>query len=296
MRRRRGYLARVSEAVWILVGGVLGAAATAFGMLATVRRVVRRQVRAERRARDAARLAEIGSMTKGLAHEIKNPLSTIGLNAQLLGEALEELEIDAGERDRLVRRAGALTREVERLREILEDFLRYAGEFRLAPGVIDLGAAAREFGDFFEPQAAREGVRLEVRVEGEVRAWADTDAVKQALLNLALNATQAMGSTNGEGGGAVVIGASLGEDEEVGACALLWVSDEGPGGAGGEAGGDLSAVLHEPAERGGAGARDHAADRGGIGRAGVGGGERAAGGAVCCGAASGQAGGGGVGV
>jgi len=130
----------VSEAVWILVGGVLGAAAAAFGMLGTVRRVVRRQVRAERRARDAARLAEIGSMTKGLAHEIKNPLSTIGLNAQLLGEALEELEIDPGERERLVRRAGSLSREVERLREILEDFLRYAGEFRLAPGVIDLGA------------------------------------------------------------------------------------------------------------------------------------------------------------
>ncbi len=48
----------------------------------------RRAREAERRARDAERLAELGAMTGGLAHEIKNPLSTIGLNAQLLGEAI----------------------------------------------------------------------------------------------------------------------------------------------------------------------------------------------------------------
>ncbi len=52
------------------------------------RRQVERLASAERRARQAERLAEIGSMTGGLAHEIKNPLSTIGLNAQLLAEGI----------------------------------------------------------------------------------------------------------------------------------------------------------------------------------------------------------------
>ena len=62
---------------WIVLGIVLGVAAMAPIMRIMLRRAEHRARLAERRARDAERLAELGSMTGGLAHEIKNPLSTI---------------------------------------------------------------------------------------------------------------------------------------------------------------------------------------------------------------------------
>lgn len=156
--------------------------------------LTRRARQAEGRARAAEHLAEIGAMTGGLAHEIKNPLSTIGMNAQLLAEAAEELpSVDEQQRRRLVRRAGTLKREVERLGDILSDFLDFAGELRLAPTRVDLNRLVEELGDFFLPQAESKGVRLRVELAPD-QAWAHVDAprLKQAVLNLMLNATQAM--------------------------------------------------------------------------------------------------------
>src|SRR6185503_4111804 len=111
-----------------LIGLVVGAAVAGLAARWQIRRSLERVRAAERRARAAERLAEVGAMTGGLAHEIKNPLSTIGLNAQLLAEGLDELEgVDADSRQRLSRRLSSLRREVERLRGILTDFLNFAG-------------------------------------------------------------------------------------------------------------------------------------------------------------------------
>lgn len=156
--------------------------------------LTRRARQAEGRARAAEHLAEIGAMTGGLAHEIKNPLSTIGMNAQLLAEAVDDLPgVDEQARGRLVRRAGTLKREVERLGDILSDFLEFAGELRLAPTRVDLNRLVEELGDFFLPQAESKGVRLRVELAADP-AWVNVDAprLKQAVLNLMLNATQAM--------------------------------------------------------------------------------------------------------
>ena len=112
----------------LIVGCVLGAAIATLAARLLIKRALAKVRVAERRAQGAEKLAELGAMTSGLAHEIKNPLSTIGLNAQLLGEGVDELSIDADEKGRLQRRIGALRREVERLRGILSDFLEYAGE------------------------------------------------------------------------------------------------------------------------------------------------------------------------
>ena len=113
--------------VWMLLGFVLGLACAVPALRVLVRRAEARTRVAQRRARDAERLAELGSMTGGLAHEIKNPLSTIGLNAQLLAEAIHDAGLPDPERDRLLRRLDALSREAERLRNILTDFLQFAG-------------------------------------------------------------------------------------------------------------------------------------------------------------------------
>ena len=145
-------------------------------------------------------MAEIGSMTGGLAHEIKNPLSTIGLNAQLLVEGIQELNLGQDETSRLLNRTKALQRETERLRGILQDFLEFAGQIHLEKREVDLNEMVAEIADFYLPEAERLGVRIRSELApGAIRASVDVRAVKQALLNLIIYATQAMASTPNTG-------------------------------------------------------------------------------------------------
>lgn len=140
-----------------------------------------------------SRVAEIAAMAGGLAHEIKNPLSTIGMNAQLLDEAIADADIDPAERARIGRRIGTLTRETERLRGILEDFLDYAGEMRLHQEPADLRPIVEELADFFHPEADKRGIRMRLEPPPTpLAALVDTPLLKQAILNLMINAAQAM--------------------------------------------------------------------------------------------------------
>ncbi|MEM1444431.1 MAG: ATP-binding protein [Planctomycetota bacterium] len=172
----------------------------------------RRVLRSQKRAQRAERLAELGTMTGGLAHEIKNPLSTIGLNVQLLQEDLADAQRelpegshtdnprlaarDADLRDRLSRvsrRLDGLHRETQRLRDILDDFLKFAGRLQLHRETTDLHVLLEELADFFSPQAADAGVQLRMDLHADPRvASVDASLLKQALLNLMINATQAM--------------------------------------------------------------------------------------------------------
>jgi signal transduction histidine kinase len=155
----------------------------------------RRIAEAERTAAGHARNAEIASMTRGLAHEIKNPLSTVALNAQLLREEILDSPLADAERDGMTRRVDALAREAARLRDILNDFLRYAGRMQLDRRQADVRDVAGELGDFFMPQAEQAGVRLRIAAdESPVMAEIDPSLVKQAVLNLMLNAVQSMES------------------------------------------------------------------------------------------------------
>ncbi len=178
----------------LLIGAAVGALTVAIASRLIVRRAVARSMAAERRLRSAERQAEVASMTRGLAHEIRNPLSTIGLNAQLLAEGIGDLDLEESDRARLGRRVEALAREAERLRGILEDFLEFAGELHLEPAPGDLNAVVEELVDFFLPQAQSQGVRLRAETAtGEAPARFDAAHLKQAVLNLMLNAVQAMG-------------------------------------------------------------------------------------------------------
>jgi signal transduction histidine kinase len=212
-----------------MVGAGVGWAASA----GLARRALARVRAAERRARSAERMAEIGAMTGGLAHEIKNPLSTIGLNAQLLAEAIEGCAADDAERSRMLARVGALRREAERLREILSDFLEFAGQMRLDKRPTDLNALVTDLVDFFTPEAQRHAVRLRAELApGGLTASVDPRLIKQALLNLMLNATQAMdASPAGPGaGGRELILRTLGAREPDGTeTARIEVIDTGPG-------------------------------------------------------------------
>lgn len=181
----------------LVIGILIGALLTTIGAWFLLRRHLRRVRLAEQRARAAEHMAEIGAMTGGLAHEIKNPLSTIGLNAQLLIESIEDLTIAEDDRSRLLNRMKSLRREVERLRGILTDFLEFAGKVHLEQRPTNLNTLVEELVDFYLPEAARHGVRVQTDMQSEdPTALVDAKLIKQALLNLVLNATQAMSAHN----------------------------------------------------------------------------------------------------
>lgn len=159
--------------------------AAAAGVLA-----YRRFVLLERRTRRAERLAELGTLTGGLAHEIKNPLSTVQLNLQLLQEDLDPSNPAYG---RVLNRLKTVRNETSRLREILDDFLRYAGRIELDRQPVDLNRLLEELVDFFSPQALLQRVQIRVKKSAApLIAPVDARLIKQAVLNLMLNALQAM--------------------------------------------------------------------------------------------------------
>jgi signal transduction histidine kinase len=193
----------VTNIWWFVLGVVMGLVAMLPLMRVVLRRVEKRaRARdAERRARDAERLAELGHMTSGLAHEIKNPLSTVGLNAQLLAEGIRESALPEEESQRLLRRLESLRREVERLGGILNDFLQFAGRMKLDPQPVDLRRLVEELSDFYHPQCTAAGVMLRTQLpQQEVIVKADEKLLKQAVLNLMINATQVMGDSSGATG------------------------------------------------------------------------------------------------
>lgn len=182
------------------IGVALGVLLTVPLAMLAARRTARSVRLLERRAQAAERLAELGTLTGGLAHEIKNPLSTINLNVQLLQEDLRDiagqLSPDSKERDKIartVRRIEGLTREVQRLRDILEDFLKFAGRVKLDLAPVDVNALLGELVDFFIPQAQAGAVHIRTQfAAAPPTAMVDAALLKQAVLNLLINAVHAM--------------------------------------------------------------------------------------------------------
>jgi signal transduction histidine kinase len=197
--------------VWGLLVGVIGCLVIACFVVAYTMRQV---LRLERRARDAERLAELGTLTGGLAHEIKNPLSTVQLNLQLLAEDLPSDDA------RIVNRLKTVQKETSRLRDILEDFLRYAGKLELDRQPTDLNELLEELVDFFLPQAQLQKTRVRLRrCDQPLIAPVDAKLIKQAVLNLMLNSLQAMPD-----GGELILSAAKDDDH-----AIIDVIDTGKG-------------------------------------------------------------------
>jgi len=143
------------------------------------------------RQRLLAQYAEIAALAGGLAHEIKNPLSTIGMNLELM---VEDLEREPSPRDRrLLTKIQCVQRECRNLENILNAFLQFSRVGELNLDVADLNQVVLEFIDFFRPQASDSRIELSPHLESDLPAVKiDLALFRQALLNLALNAQQAM--------------------------------------------------------------------------------------------------------
>ena len=171
-------------------------------------------VRTKARLIQTERLAAIGRMAAHVTHEVRNPLSSIGLNVELLEEELR----DAGPSSREL--VTAIQREIDRLRSLTEEYLRVARlptpDLTVEP-ITDL---VRAVTDFMRRELSANDVTLVVEVGQEVPPVAlDEGQIRQVLLNLIKNARDAMSE-----GGTLTVRVS-GEDDGV----LISVKDTGVG-------------------------------------------------------------------
>jgi two-component system, NtrC family, sensor histidine kinase HydH len=134
---------------------------------------------------------EIARLAGGLAHEIKNPLSTIRLNMELLAE--DYRESDSPRDRRAMKKIELVQRECQRLQDVLDDFLNFAKVRRLKLEPSDLNAQVRQVLEFFRPKARAGGIEVVDYLSGDLpTVLLDRESFHGALLNLVLNAQQAM--------------------------------------------------------------------------------------------------------
>jgi PAS domain S-box-containing protein len=148
------------------------------------------------------RLAAIGRMSAHVTHEIRNPLSSIGLNAELLEDLIKKTASadDAAEAQNL---CSAIVREIDRLTSITDEYLRFARLPRPELEEEDVGALLTTIASFVRRDCEAANVKLEVEVpSGLPHVQLDADQMRQAILNLLRNAKESMPQ-----GGRIVLGA-----------------------------------------------------------------------------------------
>ena len=138
------------------------------------------------------RYTEIARLAGGLAHEVKNPLSTIRLNMGLLEEDVEDLE-DTPQKRRVLNRIETVKRETLRLEELLNEFLDFTRAHNLELTAVDANRELKQIIDFFKPQASKENVEILEYFSSDLpTVLIDKRSFDRAILNLLLNALQAI--------------------------------------------------------------------------------------------------------
>jgi signal transduction histidine kinase len=164
------------------------------------------------------RVAVAGEMAAIVAHEIRTPLNALSINAQLVARMLRRGQEDA--RDKALEALGSLQKEIARINSLVEEHL---STVRHRPGSMrpmSVRDVVREAAGFMEPEATRKNVRLFLDVPEQLPpVHGDEAKLRQVVLNIVLNAIQAMAS-----GGEVHI--SVSSDEET---VQITIQDNGPG-------------------------------------------------------------------
>lgn len=148
--------------------------------------------RAALEKRLAEQYHEMARLAGGLAHEIKNPLSTIRLNMELLAEDLADAA-DSPQQRRALRKVEVVQRECQRLQGLLDDFLSFTKVRQLRLEPTDLNDVVAGILDLFAPQAEQAGVQVFRYLDPDLpTVLLDRESFHAAFLNLVLNAQQAM--------------------------------------------------------------------------------------------------------
>ena len=175
-------------------------------------------------------LENLSKLTGELAHEIKNPLSTIKINLKLVSEELEDSNSakfgeKSADRDnqrlkRALRKIAVIQKETDRLEQILDGFLRYVNRTELQLATVDINELVSDMVDFYSPQAHSHSITTRQGLYGEpLVCKVDADMLKQVILNLFINAQQAMSD-----GGELMIRTNRQKED-----AVIQISDTGSG-------------------------------------------------------------------
>ena len=164
------------------------------------------------------RLAKLGTLFAGFAHEVRNPLSTIALNLGLIKEDFEGAETTRGQRT--YKRLSVLKSEVKRLETILDEFLRYVRTPELKLRSTDLNGFLQNVVDFCTPEVREKGISLRFYPgQGIGKLDFDVNLLRAALVNLLRNAREACSA-----GDEIMV-----SSQRQGDGVLVQVTDTGPG-------------------------------------------------------------------
>jgi two-component system, NtrC family, sensor kinase len=175
----------------------------------------------ERRLLRGERLAAAGQLAAQITHEIRNPLSAVQLNAELLGDELAHASPEAREL------LGKISKEVDRLSAITDDYLRFARHPKPELARLELRAELESLIDFMRPQMAKAGVAVQLELPADaVYVAGDRNQLRQAFMNLVRNAQEAAVGEETVPDAAPAVGVRMWcKDDRV----FVVVSDNGPG-------------------------------------------------------------------
>jgi PAS domain S-box-containing protein len=163
----------------------------------------------------SAKLAALGRLTSGVAHEVKNPLNAMMIHVELLKERLEDSGVD------VKKSLEVIGGEIRRLDRVVQGFLKFMRPQELTLKPVDLNAMLQSVCALLEAESLSHGVRFVLELDAALPAVsADEELLRQAFINIVQNAVQAMPS-----GGAVRIRTRPEEVDWV----RLTVTDQGVG-------------------------------------------------------------------
>jgi len=135
----------------------------------------------------SAKLAALGRLTSGVAHEVKNPLNAMMIHVELLKERLEDADADVRQSLEVI---GS---EIRRLDRVVQGFLKFMRPQELALKPVDLNAMLQSVGALLEAESQSHGVRFVLELDAALPpVSADEELLRQAFINILQNAVQAM--------------------------------------------------------------------------------------------------------